>query len=207
MLQLRTVEGERARLDAELQALRVQSEKQIADLKLALAEAAKQANEDKLVSDQTIKQKSEALAVSEARAAALAASLDKWKASHAQVVDIARRKEAERVALKARTQELEHLVRDRERKNLVLYQTAKEILDRYESFGLGKAIAAREPFTGLAKVKLEEQVQDYRHQLDDGFVEAGEAPSTPVPQAAPEAEAIPSGPTAEVSPAEATALP
>jgi len=201
-LQLRSVEGERARLDAELQALKVQSEKQISDLKLALAEAAKQANEDKIVSDQTIKQRSEALAVSEARAAALAASLDKWMASHAQVVDIARRKEAERVALKVKTLELDHLVKDRERKNLELYRTGKEILERYESFGLGKAIAAREPFTGLAKVKLETQVQDYRHQLDDGFVNAGEPPSTPAPDAAPPAEAIPSGPTAEVAPAE-----
>jgi hypothetical protein len=65
-------------------------------------------------------------------------------------------------------------VKDRERRNLELYETGKEILERYRSFGLGKAISAREPFTGLAKVKLEEQVQGYQSQLADGFVKSGE---------------------------------
>jgi hypothetical protein len=174
MIQQRSVEGERARLDAELQALKVQSERQINDLKRALSEATKQADSDKTIADQKLKETTERLKVAEGQAAALAASLDKWKASHTQLSEITRLKEADRAKLEVENQNLKNLVKDRERRNLELYQTGKEILDRYKSFGLGKAIAAREPFTGLAKVKLEEQVQGYQHKLADGFVEAGE---------------------------------
>jgi hypothetical protein len=175
MIQQRTVEGERARLDAELQALKVQSDRQIADLKRALAEATKQADADKAVADQKLKETSEKLKATEGQAAALAGSLDKWKASHTQLAEITRQKEAERARLEVENIDLKNLVKDRERRNLELYKTGKEILDRYESFSLGKAISAREPFTGLAKVKLEEQVQDYRNGLDDDFVKTGDS--------------------------------
>jgi len=197
MIQQRTVEGERARLDAELQALKVQSERQIADLKRALSEATKQADDEKAVSSQKLKETSERLAVAEAQGAALAASLDKWKASHVQVTEIARKKEADRAKLQAEKLELTRLVKDRERRNLELYSTGKEILERYESFGLGRAIAAREPFTGLAKVKLEEQVQGYRNELADGFVKEGD------PVRVEEVGSVENPPqaTAEVSPA------
>ena len=61
----------------------------------------------------------------------------------------------------------------------------REILDRYENFAFGKALLAREPFTGLAKVRLEEQVQDYKDQLTDGMVKEGDpiSPETPAPAA------------------------
>ena len=64
----------------------------------------------------------------------------------------------------------------------------KEILDRYENFAFGKALLAREPFTGLAKVRLEEQVQDYKDQLTDGMVRENDpvtTNATPTPEAAP----------------------
>jgi small-conductance mechanosensitive channel len=184
MIQQRNVEAERARLDAELKALTVQSKQQIDKLKLALSDATKQATDDKTVSDQKLKETTERLTKAEAQVAALAASLDKWKASHVQVTEIARKKEAERAKLEAKNLELNQLVKDRERRNLELYKTAQEILDRYESFSLGRAIAAREPFTGLAKVKLEEQVQGYRDKVADGFVKEGE-PARVEPSSAP----------------------
>jgi chromosome segregation ATPase len=174
MVQQRSVEGERARLDAELQALKVQSERQIADLKRALSEATKQADADKTAADQKLKQTTDKLKAAEGQAAALAVSLDKWKASHIELTEITRKKEADRAKLEVENIDLKNLVKDREQRNLELYKTGKDILERYESFGLGKAIAAREPFTGLAKVKLEEQVQDYRNDLADGFVKSGE---------------------------------
>ena len=40
-----------------------------------------------------------------------------------------------------------------------------EILTRYQQFGLGQALAAREPFTGNAKVKLQNIVQDYGDKI------------------------------------------
>lgn len=183
MLQLRNVEAERARLDAELQALKIQSERQIKDLSAKLEESLKRADEDKAAADKTIAEQAKKLEEEQARTTAFAASLEKWKASYYQITDIARAKEAERVRLLDKSLRLEHTVADRERRNLELYKTGSEILDRYENFAFGKALLAREPFTGLAKVRLEEQVQDYKDQLDDGKVKEGDpiSPSTPVP--------------------------
>ena len=55
---------------------------------------------------------------------------------------------------------LRRKVDDREAKNYELFKIANEILTRYEKFGLGEALTAREPFTGLTRVKLENLVQD-----------------------------------------------
>ncbi len=183
MLQLRNVEAERARLDAELQALKVQSERQIKDLSSKLEESLKRADEDRALADKTLAVQSKKLEAEQARTAAFAASLEKWKASYHQIADIARAKEAERLRLLDKAIRLEHTVTDRERRNLELYQTGKEILERYEGYAFGRALLAREPFTGLAKVRLEEQVQDYKDQLEDGKVREGEpvSPHTPPP--------------------------
>ena len=71
---------------------------------------------------------------------------------------------------------------EREVAALAVYETGKEILERYENYAFGKALLAREPFTGLAKVKLEEQVQDYKDKLADGMVREGEpAAAAPAP--------------------------
>jgi hypothetical protein len=185
MLQLRNTEAERARLDAELQALKVQSERQIKDLTAKLEESLKRADEDKALADKTIADQGKKLEAEQARTAAFAASLEKWKASYHQITDIARAKEAERLRLLDKSLRLEHTVADRERRNLELYKTGQEILDRYENFAFGKALLAREPFTGLAKVRLEEQVQDYKDQLTDGMVKEGDpiSPETPAPAA------------------------
>jgi hypothetical protein len=48
-----------------------------------------------------------------------------------------------------------------------LFKTANEILTRYEKFALGEALLAKEPFTGIARVKLESQVQDYQDKIAD----------------------------------------
>jgi len=183
MLQLRTVETERARLDAELQALKVQSERQIKDLTARLDESLKRAGEDKTLADKTIAEQEKKLKAEEARTTAFADSLEKWKASYFQITDIARAKETERLRLLDKSLRLEHTVADRERRNLELYEIGGEILDRYENFAFGRALLAREPFTDLAKVRLEEQVQDYKDKLEDGKVNEGDpvSPDTPQP--------------------------
>jgi hypothetical protein len=40
-------------------------------------------------------------------------------------------------------------------------------LKRYQHYGLGDAITAKEPFSGIAKVKLENYVQDKSDALAD----------------------------------------
>lgn len=188
MLQLRNIEAERARLEAELGVLTTQSERQIKDLNAKLEEALKSSAEEKTLADKKIAEQDKKLEAEVARTAAFAAALDKWKASYFQITEIARTKEAERARLLDKTMSLQNTVEDRERRNLELYGVGKEILDRYENFAFGKALLAREPFTGLAKVRLEEQVQDYKDQLTDGMVRENDPVTTtvsPTPEAAP----------------------
>jgi hypothetical protein len=43
----------------------------------------------------------------------------------------------------------------------------KEILERYEKFGLGTALTAREPFVGTTRVRLQNLVQEYSDKLSE----------------------------------------
>jgi hypothetical protein len=94
-------------------------------------------------------------------------SLGKWKTAYEQLVATARKSEAERVKLAGESIVLKRKLEDRERKNAELFKLGNEILTRYEKFGLGDALAAKEPFTGLARVKLENLVQDYQDKIAD----------------------------------------
>ncbi len=94
-------------------------------------------------------------------------SLAKWKAAYEQIQTAAQKADAERSKLASESIILKRKVEDRERKNLELYKTANEILTRYEKFGLGEAVSAKEPFTGITRVKLENQVQDYQDKIAD----------------------------------------
>jgi chromosome segregation ATPase len=92
-------------------------------------------------------------------------SLDKWQTSHKTVTEVAKQKEGERAKLQAKSAEQERQLAQCRRQNVELYKLANEILDRYNKFGIGEALAAREPFTGNAKVKLQNLVQDYEDKL------------------------------------------
>jgi chromosome segregation ATPase len=94
-------------------------------------------------------------------------SLGKWKTAYEQLVATAQKSEAARVKLAGESIVLKRKLEDRERKNTELFKLGNEILTRYEKFGLGDALAAREPFTGLARVKLENLVQDYQDKIAD----------------------------------------
>ena len=93
--------------------------------------------------------------------------LDKWQAANLTLDNIAKKKEAERAKLAAKSADLERKVADLRARNVELYKLASEILTRYEKFGIGEALAAREPFTGNTKVKLQNIVQDYNDKLLD----------------------------------------
>jgi len=100
-----------------------------------------------------------------------------WKTGYDQYVQFANQTEAARAKLAAEAIMLRRLVDDREAKNLVLYTTANEILTRYENFSLGDALAAKEPFVGLTRVKLQEQVQDYKDKLLTEKLSIGQPPA------------------------------
>ena len=96
-------------------------------------------------------------------------SLAKWKMAYEQIQTAAQKSDAERSKLASESIILKRKVEDRERKNLELFRTANEILTRYEKFGLGEALGAKEPFTGITRVKL-----DYQDKIADERVKPEE---------------------------------
>ena len=94
-------------------------------------------------------------------------ALDKWQAAHTVIENIAKKKEAERSKFAAKAADTERKLADCRARNSELYKLGSEILERYRRFGIGEALAAREPFTGNAKVKLDNLIQDYGDKLLD----------------------------------------
>ncbi len=54
---------------------------------------------------------------------------------------------------------------DQQRKNDALFAIGNEILSRYENFGLGNALANKEPFVGVTRVKFQNLIQSYQDKL------------------------------------------
>lgn len=162
MLQLRTIQGERDTLAAE--------KAQLEQDKTAAIEKAetlgKQIVADKDASDKAIVSLTDKTALQSARIAELEQSLEKWKASQKEAVELAKAKESARAALNTQAIELKRKVADQQVRNRKMYEAGQEILSRYEKFGLGTAITAREPFVGTMRVKLENLMQDYSDKLD-----------------------------------------
>ena len=177
--QLRTAEAEKA------SALAGQTERdeKIAALEKQVAALTRRSNEDKAEADKTISRLQTSLEGQKQEGARLSASLAKWKEAYHKVAELAQKTEAARAKLESANVALERKAADRERQNLKLYQTAREILQRFTDYSSGRAIAAKEPFTGIAKARLEEQVQDYADRLEDNKIKP--APSDGKPSTKP----------------------
>ena len=61
---------------------------------------------------------------------------------------------------------------DRETKNIALFNTSTEILERFENYALGKALGAREPFISTTRVKVENLVQGYKDRIVENRIAA-----------------------------------
>ena len=132
--------------------------------------------------------------------------LKQWKDAYSQVEQLAASREAARAQYATQAALLQRTVEDRETKNLALFKLGNEILTRYENFGLGDAMTAREPFVGLTRVKLENLVQDYKNKLLDQAVTTGQASSPPELRAAPVVPTVTPSP-AKVQKADASVPP
>ena len=55
-------------------------------------------------------------------------------------------------------------------KNREMYQAGKDILNAYERVSTGDMMAMRQPFARSARVKFEEQAQEYGDKLYDAQV-------------------------------------
>lgn len=163
VVQLRTAQNETAMaqaLQAELEAKNKALEAQVKALSESSAtdRAAAQKSLDALRADFESKQEQIAQFKSE---------LEKAVANLKSVTTLAQSKEAERSRLAADVIVLHRVVADQKTKNAGMYQLGREILLRYEKFGLGEALGAREPFVGTTRVKLESYVQDFQDKLAD----------------------------------------
>ena len=180
MQQLQTAQNEKAALQttlAEAEQKNKDLTSELEAMKKKFDSALKQSAAEKAAADKNASELNAKIANRESELAQTVDALNKWKSHDRQAVDLLNKKEAERARLASKAIVLERVVAERERQNLELYKTGSEILTRYENFGLGKALLAREPFVGTARVKLETQVQDYRDKLTDSKAKPGSKPA------------------------------
>lgn len=172
MLQLRDAQNQ----VATLQGAQTESDKEKKALSDRLDELTKQATADKDAATKSIADLNAKVTDQNTSITQLKNALDKWKEAYNKAVEVANTKETQRAKFESQAILLQRRVENDEAKNLALYKLGKEVLDRYEKFGLGTAITAREPFVGTTKVKLENLVQDYSDKLLDQTVKPGQNP-------------------------------
>lgn len=166
MIQQQKTEAERATLAAEKIDLEAKNAELTKKLEaLTKLNATERADAEKKITD--LKEKNDEQT---AEAVRLNESLAKWKAGYQKLEELAKGKEAERAKLADKNILLDRKVADYRRLNDELFKTGNEVLTRYENFGLGTALTAREPFTRLTRVKLENLMQEFRDKLDDGKI-------------------------------------
>ena len=163
MLQLRSTQNDLASSQAAQFAL-TEEKKTLSSQNDAMK---KQAVADHLESDKTIADLKAVTAGHVEDIAKLTDTLAKTKAALEQASALARAKEEERARTASELIVAQRRGDDLHTKNLALFKLGNEILVRYEKFGLGDALSAREPFVGLTRVKLENFVQDYADKLAD----------------------------------------
>jgi hypothetical protein len=161
MLQLRDAQTELANLQAT-QAGQADDKKALAD-ELALLK--KHNAEDRAAADKALEELKAKVTAQARELDLLNQRLVAWKAAAARASEAARTTEAERARSEQAAVFLQRRVDDLKSKNLALYELGNEILTRYEKFSLGEQFLAREPFIGRARVRLENQIQDYDDKL------------------------------------------
>lgn len=162
-LQLRAAQGDLAAAQAEKE----QAAAENADLAAKLDALGRRAAADRAAAEANLANLNAQLAEKDAEAARLAARLKLSEDAREDAAKLADGRAAEIASAKISRIELEREIAALRAHNRELFRIGMEVLERYENFGLGKAVAAREPFTGLARVKLQNLVQDYADRLED----------------------------------------
>ncbi|MDR3401066.1 MAG: hypothetical protein P4L99_01105 [Chthoniobacter sp.] len=181
MLQLRTSENDKA----VAQAAQAEAEDKVKALTEQVEKITKQMAADKTTADKAAADLQSKIEERDKEAAALKDQLEKSVVDNKNITDIARTKEAQRAKLEEQTILLNRRVADQQTKNASMFKIANEILARYEKFGLGDALTAREPFTGITRVKLQSLFEEYQDKLVDQRIKPVEATTTPEAKATP----------------------
>lgn len=186
MLQLRDAQTQLA----TVQAAQAESEQKNKAFTVQVEALTKRLAADKDAADKGIADLKAKLESRDATIVELNESLEKWKVSQKKAADLAAAKEAQRAKLAGDVIALQQHVADQLLRNTAMFKLGSEILTRYEKFGLGESLAAREPFTGIARVKLRTLVQDYQDKLVDERIKPDPAPANPGPGTKPKVAPI-----------------
>jgi len=152
---------------ATLQAAQVADAQKIKDLNGKITELTKQAMADRNTSANMVAELNTKIDEQRIILIGFQSAIGKWKKSYADVTALAQKKESERAKFETKSIKLERQVNDQQVRNIKMYQVGVEILDRYEKFGLGDAILAREPFVGATRVKFQNLIQNDQDKLTD----------------------------------------
>ena len=188
MIQLRTVETEKVTLQAaqaELEQKNKDQEDKIKGLEKKMAELIKQSATDKAAAEKKESELASSIVTRDLEITRQAESIKKWKDYQVKAEDLVKKLSAERASKSSEAIVLQRRVDDQQRRNAEMYQVGSEILQRFENFGLGSALTAREPFVGTARVKLQNLFQDYGDKLADARIKPGQSSGGAKPQPAP----------------------
>lgn len=173
MLQLRDAQGQ----IATFQAAQIENDQKVKELTAKVESLSKQAIADRNTSANMVAELNAKMAEQDTVIQALQSANMKWKKSYGEVTVLAQKKEDLRGAAAAKVIKLERQVEDQKVRNIKMYQVGLEILDRYEKFGLGDALLAREPFVGTTRVKFQTLIQNDQDKLVDARIAPNAAPA------------------------------
>ena len=170
MLKLRDTQGQLA----NAQAATIAAESKVEDLTSKNKELTKDLVSERNAASTQISDLNKKISVRDDSISELQASLANWKKSYEDVTKLAAQRENQRAIFEAKSIKLERQVEDQQFRNIQMHKIGMGILDRYEKFGLGDAILAREPFTAVQRVKFQNLIQDFSEELNDARIPANE---------------------------------
>jgi chromosome segregation ATPase len=107
-------------------------------------------------------------AAAKAQAQALSTEVAQYKAAADQANGTAQQLQTDRDKLQTTLADAQKQLGTCADKNAKLLKLGNEILDAYQQFDVGEAIAANEPFISIHRVELENMAQDFDDRLHEG---------------------------------------
>ena len=180
MLQMRDVQTQLS----TLQAAHAELEEKHKATEASLAKLKNTADAERLEAEKTITGLRASIPPKDEEIGKLRNELEALKATARDTIEQKERllasTEDQRRAFQEKAMLLDRRVAEQQAKNLKMYQIGVEILDRYEKFGLGDALTAREPFVGKTRVKFQNLVQEFQDKLTEQRIK----PPAPAPREA-----------------------
>lgn len=174
MIQLRDVNNRVALLEAEKAAEKAAADKKIASLEQQVKTLTDRSVREKEDADKAKELAGKAIAALQEQIAAqdqlvtgLKGELESSQKALTEATGLAEKKEQERAEAHSNAVVLQRRVDEALRVNAELHRIGRELLSRFEKFGLGDAVASRERFIGITRTKFENLMQDYQDQIDD----------------------------------------